>query len=72
MRLSRRGFLGALLGAAVLDPERLLWVPGAKLISVPAPRGVGCQCKFCVVRRQYKAGRLSSFDIGFTWMRIYG
>jgi hypothetical protein len=36
----RRGFLGALFGAAsaaVLDPERLLWVPGAKTISIPAP-----------------------------------
>lgn len=35
--MNRRGFLGALLGAA-LDPERLLWVPGKKLISIPAPR----------------------------------
>lgn len=38
MTHSRRGFLG-LLGAvaaeAVLDPERLLWVRGAKMISVP-------------------------------------
>jgi len=35
--IGRRGFLGALLGAAVLDPERLLWVPGKKMISIPAP-----------------------------------
>jgi hypothetical protein len=37
---SRRGFLGLLAtvaAGATLDPERLLWVPGAKLISVPAP-----------------------------------
>lgn len=33
--MERRGFLSALIGAAVLDPERLLWVPGRKLISVP-------------------------------------
>ncbi len=36
---SRRGFLGLLAGVAAgatLDPERLLWRPGAKLISVPA------------------------------------
>lgn len=35
---SRRGFLGFLGGAAAfaLDPERALWVPGAKTISVPA------------------------------------
>ena len=38
--MNRRGFLGFLAGVAstaVLDPERLLWVPGAKLISIPAP-----------------------------------
>jgi hypothetical protein len=35
--IGRRGFLGALLGAAVLDPERLLWVPGKRMISIPAP-----------------------------------
>lgn len=32
--MNRRGFLGLLAGA-VLDPERLLWVPGKKLISIP-------------------------------------
>jgi hypothetical protein len=38
--LSRRGLLGTLFGAAssaVLDPERALWQPGAKTISIPAP-----------------------------------
>jgi hypothetical protein len=38
--LGRRGFLGLLGGAAaelVFDPERALWVPGKKLISIPAP-----------------------------------
>jgi hypothetical protein len=34
---SRRAFLG-LLAAAALDPDRALWVPGAKLISIPRPR----------------------------------
>lgn len=34
--MNRRGFLAALLGGAVLDPERLLWRPGAKLISIPS------------------------------------
>jgi len=45
MMSTRRGFLGALAAAIagskvvemVLDPERLLWRPGAKLISIPAP-----------------------------------
>jgi hypothetical protein len=35
--MNRRGFLGALLAGATLDPERLLWRPGAKLISIPSP-----------------------------------
>lgn len=37
--LSRRGFFGLLAGAAAiaLDPERALWTPGARLISIPAP-----------------------------------
>jgi hypothetical protein len=44
---SRRGFLklfgaasvATVAGVAVLDPDALLWRPGAKLISIPAPRG---------------------------------
>jgi hypothetical protein len=38
--MQRRQFLGSLAGLAsalVLDPEKLLWVPGARLISIPAP-----------------------------------
>jgi len=38
--LSRRGFfksLGAILAGASLDPERALWIPGRKLISIPEP-----------------------------------
>lgn len=35
--MNRRGLLGALAAACVLDPERALWVPGAKVISIPAP-----------------------------------
>lgn len=37
--LGRRGFLrglGLLAGGLVLDPEKLLWVPGRKTIFVPA------------------------------------
>lgn len=36
-RLGRRGFLGALAAALVFDPERALWRPGEKLISIPKP-----------------------------------
>lgn len=38
MTHSRRGFFSLLGGAAAaltLDPERALWVPGKKLISIP-------------------------------------
>lgn len=36
--MDRRGFLGGLAGAlagSVLDLDKLLWVPGAKTISIP-------------------------------------
>ena len=33
--MNRRGFLATLAAAFVADPERLLWVPGRKLISIP-------------------------------------
>ena len=39
-RMNRRGFLGLFSGAAaalVLDPERALWIPGKKLVSIPKP-----------------------------------
>jgi len=35
--MTRRGLIGALLGAATMDPERLLWVPGKRVISIPKP-----------------------------------
>lgn len=37
--MQRRGFLSALaaaIAAPLIDPERLLWVPGKKLISIPS------------------------------------
>lgn len=55
--MTRRALLASLAATFVLDPERLLWKPGAKLISVPAhariavdadpyafpfPQGLGC------------------------------
>lgn len=39
--MNRRSFLGAIAAAvagAKLDPERALWVPGRKLISIPRRR----------------------------------
>jgi hypothetical protein len=37
--LNRRGFLGVIAGAmagSVFDPEKLLWVKGTKVWSIPA------------------------------------
>jgi hypothetical protein len=34
--VNRRSFLAVLAAAFVGDPERLLWLPGKKLISIPA------------------------------------
>lgn len=51
---SRRGFLG-FLGAAVagamLDPERLLWVPGAKVYSLPSMPLPGAIIRFLNIER---------------------
>jgi hypothetical protein len=41
--VNRRGFLSALIAAgtaAAIDPEKLLWEPGRKLISIPKPRRI--------------------------------
>jgi hypothetical protein len=35
--LSRRVFLGSLAAAFAIDPERALWVPGAKKLFIPPP-----------------------------------
>lgn len=41
--MNRRSFItgiATLIGGAALDPERLPWVPGKKLISIPKSRNV--------------------------------
>lgn len=35
MRMNRRGFVASLLATALMDPEKLLWVPGKKSIFIP-------------------------------------
>lgn len=61
--MNRRGFLGIFAGAAataVLDPERLLWVPGEKKIFIPP-----------VPKKMYEAWVLvhgpHPRDVGATW-----
>ena len=41
MDSTRRGFLASLAAALTLDPERLLWVPGKRVVSIPKPARVG-------------------------------
>lgn len=36
--MNRRAFFASLTAAFALDPERVLWTPGKKLISIPKPR----------------------------------
>lgn len=36
--MNRRAFLASLTAAFALDPERALWTPGKKIISIPRPR----------------------------------
>lgn len=73
--MNRRGFLASLAAAFVVDPERLLWVPGAKLVSIPKPvvslesvfvseiwrkRGNGFWTKYLYEGQHYHAGKLLS------------
>lgn len=44
--INRRGFLATLAAGFALDPERLLWKPGAKLISIPAPPAAEIRLRF--------------------------
>lgn len=60
---SRRGFLsflGAAVASATLDPERLLWVPGAKVYSIPVVRYF--RVPFNVVPQTY--ANLDGGDLG--------
>lgn len=59
---SRRGFLATLFvgaAAATVDPEKLLWVPGRKLISIPKPTPA-------------RLGRLTAGDIVQEAFRVSG
>jgi hypothetical protein len=70
--MTRRGFLTTLLAGAVLDPEGALWRPGAKLISIPAPRVFGPTMRVRVVRQYHGVeGRYSArLDVLYGWGNI--
>lgn len=62
--MNRRGFLGAITGilaGAVLEPERLLWVPGRKLISIPEPTNL-C-VRFVGLRDYWRGDLLARIDV---------
>lgn len=61
--MNRRGFLGVLAAACVLDPERALWVPGARLISVPAPRPGNCFISVDEFTRWYMVTLNNNLDL---------
>lgn len=60
MMLTRRALLSMLAAAAaaaVADPERLLWVPGRKLISIPpAPKAI-----YLRVNTSYTGGSVAAY-----------
>lgn len=82
--MNRRGFIGALLGAAVLDPERLLFVPGRKVYSIPSPKVFTtclttqqmADCRAIVDRvvdYHYSKMFAEAHEVkGYGWMRLSG
>lgn len=71
LALNRRGFLGALgaaIAGATLDPERALWVPGRKLISVPAATPFGLRVQYFYVVGGKSFFEISEFHDPTTWI----
>ena len=81
--LNRRGFLATLAAGLTLDPERALWVPGRKLISLSRKRygykrtgyfPPGCDCRHCKLESKCPTvatlfGKQMTFPI---WLRLVG
>lgn len=62
--MTRRNLLMTLAAGMILDPERLLWVPGAKLISVPKVLWT----PDCLVCKKHQSYRLKH---GGVWYKGY-
>jgi hypothetical protein len=66
--MNRRSFFSSLAGAAAalsLDPDRALWVPGRKLISIPKPAPVSSDAIYRLVEsriREAEKRLIAEFD----------
>lgn len=78
MNQNRRGFLGLLagaiaapiVGAAVVDPERLVWRNGAKLISIPRLLSVKRPWTIDNFNNSYKGFFVEAASVQETYNRI--
>jgi hypothetical protein len=69
--MTRRLFLGSLAAAFVADPERALWVPGAKTISIPAAPQFQSGCEIeRYYRRIYYGAELCRLSSGVRTIRV--
>lgn len=63
--ITRRGFLSALavaVAGSTLDPERLLWVPGAKTIFLPPVKSVTRMTRVLVAPSAMKIGDIFTLN----------
>jgi hypothetical protein len=64
--MNRRGFLATIAAALVADPEKLLWEPNKKFISIPRPSREWMQM---IVNPRQAPGVIDFIDIK-DWFRI--
>ncbi len=67
MGLTRRGFFGLLAAPVVamtLDPEKALWVPGKKLISIPKPAIFRPMTATQIIQAAFR--QIGALDVGET------
>lgn len=73
--MNRRSFFRAALAvgmAAAIDPERLLWEPGKKLISIPKPQPLVGWMGGASVESRYRRGAMSRpIEYGFPFHHFY-
>lgn len=68
--MNRRSFLASLAAALTLDPERALYVPGKKLISVPPPKVLRVRIQMHFIGRdglRYEPEKLAFHRNAYIW-----